>query len=144
LGNVYACAVNTPEGIIMLDSLNNDEDAETMIVGGLKKVGLDPTKIKYVVVTHSHADHFGGAPYLQQHFGAKVIASEVDWGVMAKMKNAPKKDIGVKDGDKITLGGETLTFVFTPGHTPGAISVIFPVTDHGQKHVAALLNGTAT
>lgn len=143
LGNVYAWAVSTPDGIIMLDSLNNASDAE-FIVGGLKTLGLDPAGIKYVVVTHSHADHFGGAPYLQERFGAKVIASEIEWEAMAKMSNAPKRDIAVNDGETITLGGTTLTFIHTPGHTPGAMSVIVPVADRGQRHVAALLNGTAT
>jgi metallo-beta-lactamase class B len=153
LGNVYAWAVDTPDGIIMLDSLNNAKDAEEMIAGGLKKVGLDPARIKYVVITHSHGDHYGGSSYLKEHFGARIIASETDWKVMEGMTNnrpasfvaPPARDMAVMDGQKLTLGGVTLTFVMTPGHTPGAMSVfISPVMDRGQRHVAALLNGTAT
>jgi metallo-beta-lactamase class B len=47
----------------------------------------------------------------------------------------------IHDGDKLTLGGETLSFYITPGHTEGTVSVLIPVTDHGQKHVAALWGG---
>jgi metallo-beta-lactamase class B len=32
-----------------------------LIIGGMKKVGLDPAQIKYVLISHAHADHIGGA-----------------------------------------------------------------------------------
>ena len=48
----------------------------------------------------------------------------------------------VTDGEKLTLGGETLTLYITPGHTPGTVSVLIPVKDRGQPHVAALWGGT--
>lgn len=153
LGNVYAWAVDTSEGIIVLDSLNNADDAEQMIAGGLEKLGLEPARIKYVVITHSHGDHYGGSSYLKQKFGARIIASDADWKVMEAMTKTrtrsfvapPARDITVTDEQKLELGGTTLTFVMTPGHTPGAMSMfISPVTDNGERHVAALLNGTAT
>ena len=46
------------------------------------------------------------------------------------------------DGQTFTLGDETITIVFTPGTTPGSVSVLVPVTDHGAPHVAAILGGT--
>ncbi len=148
LANVYAWAVDTPEGIILLDTLNNAKDAEVTIVGGLKKLGLDPTRIKYAVISHAHADHFGGAPYIKEHYNARIIASELSWQEMEKIKSGnappPKRDMVVTDGQKMTVGGITLTFVQTPGHTPGTTSVIVPVTDRGQRHVAFILSGPRT
>ena len=145
LANVYAWAVDTPEGIILLDTLNNAKDAEVTIVGGLKKLGLDPNRIKYVVISHAHGDHFGGAPYIKEHYNARILASELSWQEMDKIKSttapAPKRDMVVMDGQKLTVGGTTLTFVLTPGHTPGTTSVIVPVTDRGQRHVAFILSG---
>ena len=44
----------------------------------MNKLGLDPSKIKYVIITHGHADHFGGAAYLQSHFGTHVLVSKAD------------------------------------------------------------------
>src|SRR6516162_11350182 len=79
LANVYAWVYDTPEGIVVLDTLNNSKDAEVTVVGGMKKLGLDPTRIKYIIITHAHGDHFGGAPYLKEHFGTRVIASEEAW-----------------------------------------------------------------
>ena len=41
-------------------------EAAGLIEGGLTKLGLDPAQIKYVIVTHGHGDHYGGATYLAQ------------------------------------------------------------------------------
>ena len=49
----------------------------------------------------------------------------------------------ITDGQALTLGGTTLTMYLTPGHTPGTVSTIVPVTDGGRKHVAAYWGGTA-
>ena len=148
LANVFAWAVDTPEGIILLDTLNNAKDAEVTIVGGLKKLGLDPARIKYIVISHAHGDHFGGAPYLKEHYNARILASEASWREMEQIKSGnappPKRDMVVTDGQTLTSGGTTLTFVLTPGHTPGTTSVIVPVTDRGQRHVAFVLSGPRT
>ena len=148
LANVYAWAVDTPEGIVVLDTLNNAKDAEVTIVGGMKKLGLDPARIKYIVISHAHGDHFGGAPYLKEHYNARILASELSWQEMEKIKSQnappPKRDMVITDGQKLTVGGTTFTFVLTPGHTPGTVSVIVPVMDRGQRHVAFVLSGPRT
>ena len=55
-----AWAVKTSGGFIVIDSLFGYA-AEPEITGGMKKLGLDPTQIKYVIISHGHADHSGGA-----------------------------------------------------------------------------------
>jgi metallo-beta-lactamase class B len=148
LANVYSWALDTPEGIIIFDTLNNSKDAEVTIVGGMKKLGLDPARIKYAFITHAHADHFGGARYLKERFNARIVSSESSWREMEQIKSGnappPARDMAVKDGETLALGGTTLTFVLTPGHTPGTMSVIVPVTDRGQRHVALLMSGPRT
>src|SRR5688500_3378956 len=69
---VSAWAITTSEGIILIDSLY-DYSVEEEISNGLKKVGLDPAQIKYVIVTHGHDDHVGGAKFLQYRYGAKIV-----------------------------------------------------------------------
>ena len=49
----------------------------------------------------------------------------------------------MKDGGKLTLGDTTITMYLTPGHTPGTISTIFQVKDHGTPHTVATWGGTA-
>jgi len=135
-------AITTSAGIIVLDTIF-DYSVEEEVAGGMKKLGLDPANIKYAVVTHAHPDHDGGAKFLQDHYGTRVIMSPADWDVLDKRTNGtkPKRDVEATDGQKLTLGDTTLTLYITPGHTPGTISVVLPVKDNGAPHLAALWGG---
>ena len=139
LPDVYSWALDTSEGIVLFDALNNARDAEMTIVGGLQQLGLDPARIRYVVISHEHADHYGGARYLQDRFGARIVASDMAWRAMEE-----KRDMVVADGDRLIVGATTLTFYSTPGHTAGALSTLVPVTEGGQRHLAFLLGGPRT
>src|SRR6201995_3797503 len=81
LGNYWtsAWAVKTSKGIVIIDALDNADEAKQYIEGGLKKLKLDPNDIKYVIVSHAHGDHYGGAAYLKKKFNAKVVMSDIDW-----------------------------------------------------------------
>jgi len=135
-------AITTSQGIIVLDTIF-DYSVEEELAGGMKKMGLDPANIKYAVVTHPHPDHDGGAKFLQDHYGTRVIMSPADWDVLDKRTNGtkPKRDIEATDGQKLTLGDTTLTLYILPGHTPGTLSVVFPVKDNETPHLAALWGG---
>ncbi len=135
-------AITTSEGIIVLDAIY-DYSIEEEVDGGLKKLGLDPAKIKYAVVSHAHPDHFAGAKFLQDRYGARVLMSAADWDVLDRINGTkPKRDMVATDGQKLTLGDTTLTLYITPGHTPGTISTLFPVKENGRPHLAALWGGT--
>jgi metallo-beta-lactamase class B len=141
-------AVTTSQGIIVIDSIF-DYSVQDEVEGGMKKLGLDPTQIKYVIVSHGHGDHSGGAKYLQDKYGAHIILSADDWDLLDRTRNSrnaqpvPKRDMVATDGMKVTLGDETLTLYITPGHTLGTISTLIPVKDHGQPHLVAYWGGTA-
>jgi metallo-beta-lactamase class B len=135
-------AIVTSEGIAVLDTIF-DYSVEEEVAGGMKKLGLNPANIKYAVVSHAHPDHDGGARFLQDHYGTRVVMSPADWDVLDKrtIGTKPKRDVEVTDGQKLTLGDTTLTLYITPGHTPGTISTVFRVKDHGTTHLAALWGG---
>ena len=113
---------------------------------------LDPKNIKYIVVTHGHADHFGGAKYLQEKYGARVLMSAIDWDAIYKpgatggngapLPPQPKRDMVIADGQSLTLGGTTIRFTITPGHTAGTVSMLIPVTDKGRPHLISFVGGT--
>jgi metallo-beta-lactamase class B len=139
-----AWAVTTSDGIIVIDPLF-DYSVEDEVVNGLTKLGLDPKRIRYVLVSHAHTDHVGGARRLQERFGARVVMSAADWDLVATDAAPypkPKKDVVAVDGQKLTLGDTTLTLHMTPGHTLGTISTIIPVKDNGRAHTAMLWGGT--
>ena len=140
-----AWAVTTRDGIIIIDPIF-DYSVEDEVVAGLKSFGLDPNTIKYVLVSHAHYDHVGGASYLQDRFNAKVIMSDADWTLLEGTRASwrkPKRELVATDGQKLTLGDTTLTLHITPGHTLGTISTLIPVLDNGTRHVAAYWGGTA-
>lgn len=136
--------MTTSDGIIVIDALYSYA-AEPEIADGLRKLGLDPAKIKYVVVSHGHGDHHGGAKFLQDTFSPHLILSATDWDLVERDTRNPKprRDMLATDGEKLTLGDTTLTLYITPGHTPGTMSTLVPVKDLGRPHLAAEWGGTA-
>lgn len=138
-----AWAVNTSEGIILIDTIF-DYSIEAEVVDGLRKLGLDPARIRYAIVSHGHTDHSGGAKFLQDRFGTRIIMGAPDWDMVERGRApAPKRDIVAQDGQRLTLGDTTVTMYITPGHTPGTISTLVPVRDNGRPHLAAAWGGTA-
>ena len=135
-------AITTSEGIIVIDTIF-DYSIEEEVDGGMKKMGLDPSKIKYAVVTHPHPDHHGGAKFLQDKYGTRVLMSAADWDALERTNGTkPTRDMVATDGQKLTLGDTTITLYITPGHTPGTLSVLIPLKDNGRPHLAALWGGT--
>jgi metallo-beta-lactamase class B len=147
-GKVHSSwALKTREGIILFDTIY-PYNSEELIVGGMRKLGLDPKDIKYVVVSHAHQDHIGGAEMLQKRYGARVVMSGPDWDLVEKVPNrfrsmAPKRDIVATDGTKLTLGESTVNIWFTPGHTDGTLSFTFQVLDRGRPVNVVYSGGTA-
>ena len=138
-----AWAVTTSDGIILVDTIY-DYSVEDEVVGGLRTLGLDPAQIKYAIVSHGHSDHSGGAKYLQDHFGTRIILSADDWDLLDRSNGTkPRRDMIAADGQKLTLGDTTVTMYLTPGHTAGTISTLIPVKDHGVSHMVAEWGGTA-
>jgi metallo-beta-lactamase class B len=157
--NVYAVgnsettvyALTTSDGIVLIDA--GLENKVELLVSQMQKVGLDPAKIKYILLGHGHGDHYGGAKYLQDHYGAKVGTTAADWDLIYPAnppanqgKNAPPprptKDVVLAEGQPFKLGDLTVTLIAIPGHTPGSLAFIFPVKDKGKTRVAGLFGGT--
>jgi len=142
-------ALKTSAGLIIFDT-NFAWAIEPEIVDGLTKLGLNPHDVKYVIISHAHGDHDQGAALLQSRYGAKVVMGEPDWQDTLKRKpdvagGVPKRDISVgPEGMKLTSGDTTVSIVFTPGHTVGTLSDVFPVKDHGKTVMVAYSGGTLT
>jgi metallo-beta-lactamase class B len=141
-----AWAIVTSDGIVVVDTIWS-YSVEDQIVGGLKKLGFDPARIKYAIVSHAHIDHIGGAKHLQDTYGTKIVMLAADWDFAAQTPRIPaeikpKRDMVVANGEKLTLGDTTIEFHHTPGHTPGTVSIIYLVKDGGTTHRVATWGGT--
>ncbi len=159
--NVYAVgnsetavyALTTSDGIVLLDA-GFENKVETGLVPQLQKLGFDPAKVKYILLGHGHADHFGGSKYFQDHYGTKIGTTAADWDLInppnppanqnqkGPPPARPKKDLVVAEGQPFKFGDLTITMVAIPGHTPGALAFIFPVKDKGKTRIAGLFGGT--
>jgi metallo-beta-lactamase class B len=139
-----AWALTTSAGIIVIDALY-DYAVIDEVEAGIKKVGLDPANIKYLIITHGHGDHHGGTRYLQDKYRPKVVMGARDWDLVARDTRSPRptKDVEATDGQKITLGDSTVTLYVTPGHTPTTLSLMVPVKDGGTTRTAVEWGGTA-
>jgi metallo-beta-lactamase class B len=140
-------ALATSEGIIIIDTVY-PYNSEELIIGGLKRLGLNPEEIRYVIISHAHGDHIGGAQMLQQRYGARVVMGRADWDLVETYPNrymsmAPTRDIVANDGMELTLGDTTVRLWETPGHTPGTLSYTFTVYDQGRPINVAYSGGTA-
>ncbi|MGI4876778.1 MAG: MBL fold metallo-hydrolase [Janthinobacterium lividum] len=143
--------LETDAGLILFDSGTSPDDAERHIVPGLVKLGLDPQAIKFIVVTHGHWDHFGGALWFQQHYKTPVGLSQIDWEMIERQDGTPilsghaipHRDQIITDGEILKIGSTEVRLYITPGHTPGTVSAIFNTSQGGKKHVVSLLGSTA-
>lgn len=142
-----AWAIVGSDGIIILEALY-DYAAPDEIIGGMKKLGLDSRKVKYVILSHAHADHDGGAKLLQDEIpGVHLVYGAEDWDAVDRSTNhaggKPKRDIAGTDGMKISVGDASVQIITMPGHTPGTLSFLFEVKDNGKPMRIAYVGGTA-
>lgn len=143
--------IDTGEGLILLDS--GYQESLYLVLESIRKLGFDPKNIKYVLHTHGHIDHCGAARALKELYGCKLFMGERDkeyangtldlsYAAELGMTYIPfEPDVLIKDGDVITLGNTSVRAVATPGHTPGAMSYFFDVTDGKQTYRAGLHGG---
>jgi metallo-beta-lactamase class B len=142
-----AWAITGSQGTIVIEALF-DYAAEEEILGGLKKLGLEKNNVKYVILSHAHADHDGGAKLLQDEIpGVHLVYGAEDWEAIDKAANhaggKPKHDMVGADGMKISVGDASVQIVTMPGHTPGTLSYLFEVRDNGKPLRVAYPGGTA-
>ncbi len=92
-------------------------DPETSLVDHYTSlISKDGLRIRYLIDTHTHADHFSASRTLGQELGVPVV--------MHRESPAPFVDIHIDDGEMIALGELRLTIMHTPGHTRDSMSIV--------------------
>lgn len=89
-------------------------------------------RVRYVVDTHTHADHFSGSRELGKALGAPVV--------MHRLAPAPHADLCLDDGDMLIVGQLRLKAVHTPGHTRDSMCLV--VEDRVFTGDTLLIGGT--
>lgn len=153
IGNIYyvgtaglgSFLITTPEGHILLDGALPESAAQ--IEQHVQKLGFQIRDVKYLLNSHAHFDHAGGLAALKQASErGQLVASAADAPVLESGFQssygagwdsrfpAAKVDRIVKDGERIELGGTTMTARLTPGHTKGCTTWTMPVVEHGKTY----------
>jgi metallo-beta-lactamase class B len=148
-GSVSVWLIPTSDGLILIDAAQ--EPFVDYVIDNIRKVGFDPKNIKYILLTHGHLDHFGGAVKIQKLSGARVGLSAADWDFMLRPPASgrgprpgdepPARDLVLKEGDTVKLGDTSLKVSITPGHTPGSVNYAFTAFDNKKPYKAFVFGG---
>ena len=102
-----------PTGVALIDAATTQYDAEQLILPALRESGIAPTDVRYLLLTHDHGDHAGGAPYLLEHLPHATLRCPFDspWSATAPLF----------DGEVVA---ERLQTVHLPGHTAHSVGFL--------------------
>jgi metallo-beta-lactamase class B len=141
-----AYLITTPAGHILLDGgmPSSTKDLEASI----RKLGVMPEDIRFLLTTHAHIDHVGTTAYFKRLSDAEVVVMARDFeGLKTGGKSDPmygevpafyfppvKADRVLKDGDSVSIGNVTMTARLTAGHTQGCTTWITSVEDRGKTY----------
>ncbi len=145
----------TNQGLFLLDTLSNATDPQTITEPQLQSAGLDPATIFAAMPTHGHADHYGGAGYLQATYRIPIYLGSDDKAVgktpttfPGNVASQPFVVTPLSSDDlapqSVLVGDLPLTLLSTPGHTPGTFSGVIPVKYNGQPYKVVFWGGTGT
>lgn len=145
--------VDSGEGLILFDT--NYPTTAALLIDSIWSLGFNPRDIVAIFHTHGHFDHFGATALIQALSGAKTYLGEADAEMfrvrpeLALIESGYYSyletftpDVVVRDADVFTIGITTIRAVACPGHTQGAMSYFFTVTD-GSNTLTAGLHGGA-
>lgn len=147
IGNVYFCGtfqaschlIDTGDGMILIDP--GYANTLYLVIDSIYKLGFRPADIKYIVNTHWHWDHTEATAAMAELSGAKTLLGRYD---EEKARQYFTPDILLKDGDTLTLGNTTMSFMETPGHTRGTVSLFFDTRENGTTYRVGMFGGAGS
>ncbi len=131
---ISAILITSDAGHVLIDA--GTAAAAGSVIASIKSLGLDLRDVRLILNSHAHYDHSGGIARIQQVSGARVDASPWSAATLERGTSSREDPLYLEadsfprvenvrvitDGEKVTIGGVTLTAHFTPGHTPGSTS----------------------
>ena len=105
----------------------------------IEQLGVKPSDVKYVAISHTHPDHIGNVEMFPQSM-LLVQKAEYEWpNPLGVGRFKPEHPVTKLEGDKDVFGDGSVTIIAMPGHTPGHQSLLVKLPKTG----ALLLSGDA-
>lgn len=149
-----ALLVKTDEGAILIDG--GMPQAADMLIANLRKVGVQPHELRYILLSHAHGDHAGPLAAIKRATGGRLLSSAESAWLLAhggsddihfddEIVFPPvQADALLHDGETVALGGMSLTVHFMPGHTPGSMAWTWTDTRDGKPVRIAYADSMST
>lgn len=154
VGDSWVCVhlIDTGDGLLLIDSGNCG--ATAMLVNAIWEAGFRPADVKWIIHSHGHLDHIGGANFFRRMFGTRLYLSAPDadmfrrWPEGSAIQESHNDmdalfvpDHEIQEGDVLTFGHTTMTFFLVPGHTDGCIACFFDAHDGGETRRCGYYGG---
>jgi len=144
--------IDTRDGLVLLDT--GWPNTLYLLLESIRQAGFDPADIRYIIHSHYHIDHIGGTDRMMKKYGCRSVlgvgdlpltAERIDlslcsWHDSMWVTGFPITD-PVADGDTLTVGDTTFSFVALPGHTPGTLGIFFDTAWQGKPVRAGMHGG---
>ncbi|MFD7075018.1 MBL fold metallo-hydrolase [Nocardioides sp. NPDC059952] len=126
-------------GFVLFDTQNNAAEVAEYTMPSLRTLGLgDKHPLEAVFVSHGHGDHDGGANQLRAEFGPDLDIYIGSADAPGKAYDPELIDSGIAEPQEMTVGGTTIVVQSIPGHTPGALNFLIPVSQGKERHLMLL------
>ena len=120
---------------------SNANAPKVTLLEQLAQMKVRPEQVKYVGISHFHADHTGQLETLPN---AMLLISDKEWAALTAPKPMAGANVAgfthwisgggkleTQAGDKDVFGDGTVTILRTPGHTPGHQALLVRLKDMG-------------
>ncbi len=151
IGNSWVSVylIDTGDGLLLIDSAMAQNVYLTL--ENVRKLGFNPKDIRWILLSHGHCDHCGGAADIAHYSGARIYLGKEDMFFFESRPDLIEYPFGYFqpfevyanyiDGQPMTFGDFTITAVHCPGHTPGTYSFFFDLEEDGKTYRAAMHGG---
>lgn len=145
VGDSWVCVhlIDTGDGLLLIDSGNTG--ATAMLIHAIWELGFRPQDVKWMIISHGHVDHIGGAIFFRNMFDTKLYLGKPDANMFAShpefafIQDSPNvadslftPDVCIEDGDVIEFGDVKIECLLVPGHTKGCVALFFDAVDTGR------------
>ena len=146
VGDTWVCVhlIDTGDGLLLIDCGNSG--ATAMLIHAIWKAGFNPADVKWIILSHGHLDHIGGAEFFRKMFGTELYMGKPDCDMFRERPElALLQDTGnpadqifdvdheIEEGEVLKFGNIEIEFRLVPGHTDGCIAMFFDVKEDGDS-----------